>query len=87
MEAELDQFLEWAAPIVPVVKPDGSVCIRGDYNVTVNRMDKLDIYPLPQVEDLFASLAGRKKFSKLDLPHAYQQVQLSDDSQKFTTIN
>ena len=78
---ELVQFLE-AAPIAPVMKPDGSVRIRGDY-----RSDCGQTYPLPQVENLFASLAGRKKFSKLDLAHAYQQVQLGDDSQKFTTIN
>ena len=29
-------FSDWAAPIVPVFKKDGSVCIWGDYWLTVN---------------------------------------------------
>ena len=29
------QFSEWAAPIVPVIKPDSGVCICGDYSVTL----------------------------------------------------
>ena len=49
------QFSEWAAPIVPVMKKDGSVRICGDYKVTVNRASKLDVLPLPRNEDLFAS--------------------------------
>ncbi len=36
------EFAEWAAPIVPVVKTDGSIRICGDYKVTVNRAAKLD---------------------------------------------
>ena len=44
---------EWAAPIVPVLKPDGTVQICGDYRLTINCTAKPDIYPLPRVEDLF----------------------------------
>lgn len=38
-------------------------------------------------EDLFAMLAGGKKFSKLDLSHAYQQVLLKEKSQEFVTVS
>ena len=31
------QFAKWAAPIVPVVKGDRTVCICGDYKLTVNQ--------------------------------------------------
>ena len=61
---------EWAAPIVPVLKPDGTVRICGDYRLTINRTAKPDTYPLPRVEDLFATLVGGKSFTKLDLAHA-----------------
>ena len=81
------QFLEWAAPIVPVVKRDGNIRICGDYKLTVNAAAQTDPYPLPQIEDIFASLSGGKTFTTLDLAHAYQQVPLAEDSRKYTTIN
>ena len=81
------EFSDWAAPIVPVVKRDGSIRICGDYKVTVNQAAKLDKYPLPWIDDIFASLEGGKIFSKWDLAHAYQLVPLDESSKKFTTIN
>ena len=98
VEAELDrlekegviepvQFSDWAAPIVPVVKKDSSIRICGDYKLTVNRAAKMDTYPLPRIDDLFASLAGGKTFSTLDLAHAYQQVPLEEGSRQYVTIN
>ena len=98
MEQELDrleklgiiekmEFAEWAAPIVPVVKRDGSVRICGDYKVTVNRAAKVDAYPLPRIEDLFASLNGGTRFTKLDLAHAYQQVPLDEESKNLVAVN
>ena len=47
---------------------------------------KIDKYPIPRIDDLFASLGG-KKFTKLDLSHAYQQIQLQEESQPLVTIN
>ena len=98
VEAELDRlencgviepvsYSEWAAPIVPVVKQDGSIRICGDFRVTINQVAQRDMYPLPKVEDLLSTLAGGNTFSKLDLSHAYQQIQLSEESRKLVTIN
>ena len=81
------QFSKWAAPVVPVLKQDGSIRICGDYKLTINKAAKLDPYPLPKIEDLFARLAGGKKFSKLDIAHAYQQIPLDEDSKHSVTIN
>ncbi|XP_021364454.1 uncharacterized protein K02A2.6-like [Mizuhopecten yessoensis] len=81
------QFSEWAAPIVPIVKNDGSIRICGDYKTTVNGVSKLDNYPIPKIEDLYATLSGGKRFSKLNLSQAYQQLELDDESKKFVTIN
>ena len=81
------QHSEWAAPIVPIMKRDGSMHLCGDYKVTVNRVLTPDDYPLPRIEDIFAALQGGKLFSKLDLSQVYQQLPLDPDSKKFTTIN
>ena len=81
------KFSDWTAPIVPVLKKDGGIRICGDYKLTVNRAAKIDTYPLPRIDDLFAALAGGKAFSELDLAHAYQQVPLEETARKYVTIN
>lgn len=78
---------DWGTPIVPVLKPDGSVRICGDYKVTINPYLDVPEYPLPTSEELFTKLNGGEQFSKLDLTSAYQQVLLDEDSQKLVTIN
>ena len=78
---------DWASPIVPVPKKDGKYRICGDYKVTINQGMEVDQYPLPKPEDLFATLAGGKKFTKLDLSQAYQQLTLDKESRKYVTIN
>ena len=78
---------DWAAPIVPVPKPDGNVRICGDYKVTVNSALDVDRYPLPRPADLMASLTGGQKFSKIDLTSAYQQMALEEESRQYVTIN
>ena len=80
-------YSEWATPIVPVLKPSGSVRICGDYKMTLNQQAQTDYYPLPHIEELYAKLGGGALYSKLDLSHAYQQLELSQESQKYTTIN
>eukprot|EP00731_Ephydatia_muelleri_P017061 Em0010g159a len=52
------ELSEWAAPIVPVVKPDQSIRICGDFRLTVNQALETERYPLPKIEDILASLAG-----------------------------
>ena len=74
---------EWAAPIVTVPKKDGKIRFCGDYKVTINPILEVDQYPLPRPIDLFATLAGGKYFSKLDLSQAYNQIQVDAESQKF----
>ena len=81
------QFSEWAAPIVPVCKANGQIRICGDYKVTINRSVVENKYPLPRVNDLYASLAGGETFSKLDLRHAYLQLPLDEGSREYVTIN
>ena len=78
---------EWAAPIVPVLKKDGSIRICGDFEVTINPALRIDQYPLPKPSDLMACLTGGKQFTKLDLTSAYQQMLLDEASSKLVAIN
>ncbi|CAL1685114.1 unnamed protein product [Lasius platythorax] len=57
----------WATPIVPVLKKDGRIRICGDFSVTVNPALIIDEHPLPTIDELFASMAGGRVFSKIDL--------------------
>ncbi|OON21865.1 zinc knuckle [Opisthorchis viverrini] len=62
------EFPEWATPIVPVLKPDGTVRICGDYKTTVNASTPPEHYPLPKIEDVYAQIAsGPKKRQKVPI--------------------
>ena len=82
------EYADWAAPVVAVLKSDRkSIRLCGDFRMTVNPVAKLHRHPIPRVEDLFATLQGGKKFTKLDLSQAYQQLPLHPDSRKYVVIN
>lgn len=55
--------------------------------MALNSQLEIDQYPLPRVDDIFASLAGGQKFTKLDLRQAYLQFEVHPSSRKFLTIN
>ena len=81
------KFSNWSTPIVPVIKPNGAVRICGDYKITVNPQLQTEEYPLPRIDDIFAKLAGGKKFTKIDLRQAYHQMEVEEESQEYLTIN
>lgn len=61
------------APIVCIPNCDGSIRIRRVYKV-INPWLEVSQYPIPKPPDLLARLAGRMKFTKLDLSQAYEPV-------------
>ena len=81
------KYSEWATPIVPVMKRNGSVRICGDFKVSINPVLLAEQYPLPRIEDIFANLSGGQHFSKLDLKQAYHQMEVTEESKKYLTIN
>ncbi|XP_075732178.1 uncharacterized protein K02A2.6 isoform X2 [Rhipicephalus microplus] len=81
------QHSDWATPIVPVLKKDGTVRICGDFKATLNPACTVEQYPLPVIEDMFASLNGGEYFSILDLRDAYNQVPLDEAARKLCVIN
>ena len=52
------EWSDWATPIEPIPKKDGSVRICGDFKGTVNPELQAQQYPIPCIEDIFAKLAG-----------------------------
>jgi hypothetical protein len=78
---------EWASPVVVVPKANSQVRICGDYKVSINQLVEDQPYPLPTAEDIFSKLAGGKKFSKIDLSSAFQQLKVDETSRKYLTIN
>ncbi|XGW05284.1 hypothetical protein V3C99_016006, partial [Haemonchus contortus] len=77
----------WAFPIVLVEKKDGSLRLCVDYR-ELNKKIKQDSYPLPTIEAILQSLAGKKFFSTLDLCSGYWQIPLSKTAKEksaFTT--
>lgn len=98
VDAELDRLLkeniiipvkysEWAAPVVPLLRPDENCRLCGDYKLRVNQVSTLEQYPIPKVEDLLAVLAGGRQFTKLDMSHGCQQIQMDEQSKKYLTVN
>ena len=78
---------EWAVPLVVVPKENGNVRLCGNFKVIINGEMKVDQYPLPTVQDLFATLSSGKKFTKLDLTQAYHQLSMEEDSKPYVTIS
>ena len=78
VEAEIENLLkenvispiehsEWATPVVPVVKKNGTIRLCGDFKVSVNPFFLPNSYPMPTISDIQEKLNGGKCFSKIDL--------------------
>ena len=69
-----------------VPKAGNTVRICGDYKSTINQSIEDEQYVLPTTQDLYTALVGSKVFSKLDLSHAYAQLNVGKESQEYLTI-
>ena len=81
---QLVEVSGWATPIVCVPQSDGSVRICGDYKGTVNPAIQTEQFPM---EEIRGRVSSWKKFTKLDLRSAHQQLVLDQESQELCTIN
>jgi hypothetical protein len=56
----------WGAPVIFVLKKDGTQRMCVDYH-SLNEVTIKNMYPLPRIDDLFDQLKGGCVFSKIDL--------------------
>lgn len=47
---------EWRTPIFPVRKSNNKIWVCGDVKMTVNLNLEIQWYPIPNIEDIFATL-------------------------------
>jgi len=72
---------------VPVLKSNGQVRLCDNYKLTVNPQLKVDRYPVSRVSDVAKKLSKGTVFTKIDLSHAYQQIELDEKSRDIVTVN
>ena len=75
----------WSSPIVLVKKKDGSYRFCVDFR-KVNKVTKVDSFPMPLVTDTLDSLAGASVFCVLDLKSGFWQIQMHEDSKQKTAF-
>ena len=55
--------------------------------MTLNPMLKVDQYPLPKIDDIFANLNSGLHYTKIDLSQAYSKLEVEDNCKDLLTIN
>lgn len=75
----------WVSPIVPVLKDSGEIRLCVDMR-RANQAVLRETHPLPIVEEMFGSINGAVRFSKVDIKDAYHQVEISKRSREITTF-
>ena len=75
----------WASPIVLVAKKDGSTRFCVDYR-KLNSVTKMDVLPLPRIDDSLDLLSKSKYFTTLDLASGYWQVMMDEGSREKTAF-
>ena len=95
IDRQVDEMLEagiispssspWSSPVVMVPKRDGSKRLCIDYrrlNLTLIK----DSFPMPRIDDLFATLGKAKFFSCLDLKSGYHQIEIAPEDREKTAF-
>ncbi len=75
----------WSSPIVPVVKPDGSVHVCVDYR-GLNEVTPLQRHYMPTLEELLDRAGNTSVLSTLDLTAGFHQIRVSEECRDLTTF-
>ena len=75
----------WSSPLYMVKKKDGGWRPCGDFR-RLNNVTIPDRYPLPNIADFTARIAGSTIFSRLDLQKGYYQILMASEDVLKTAI-
>lgn len=75
----------YASGIVLVEKKNGEHRLYVDYR-QLNKITVKVPYPMPVMDEQFAQLSGSQYFSTLDLRMSYHQIEIEEESRKFTVF-
>ena len=76
---------QWVSPLVLVPSKDGIWRICIDFR-ELNKSTLKDYFPLPFIDQVLDTLAGKKYFSFLDGFSGYNQIQIAPKDQDKTTF-
>jgi len=95
IDRQVDEMLEsgiiqesvspWSSPVVLVKKKDGTLRFCVDFR-KLNKVTKMDSFPMPLVADALDSLAGTNVFSTLDLKSGFWQIEMHPNSREKTAF-
>lgn len=96
MEQQVKEMLEkdiiehstspWGAPALLVQKADGSFRFVIDYR-DLNKVTRVDPYPLPNIEETLALLGSAHYFSVVDMAAGYWQIEMEPSDKEKTAFN
>ena len=76
----------WGAPILLVKKKDGSKRMCIDYRA-LNRVTRVDAYPMPRIQESLDRLANARVYSKLDATWGFWQNPVAAEDIEKTAFN
>src|SRR5436853_3847716 len=75
----------WASPVVVVDKKDSTKRFCVDYR-KLNKITKIDRYPLPRIDELLETFRTASWFTTLDLASGYWQVEMNEKEKEKTAF-
>lgn len=96
MEKQVNELLEndiiehstspWGAPALLVRKPDGSYRFVVDFR-DLNKVTRVDPYPLPNIQETLSQLGNAKFFTVVDMSSGYWQIEMDERDKEKTAFN
>ena len=75
-----------ASPILLVRKPGGELRFCIDYKA-LNAVTVKNRFPIPLISETLGKLAGAVRYTKLDVIHAFNRIQMKEDHEWLTAFN